>query len=296
MYGMLERGWINADPLLRVLLVKQKILHLDIPNQSRDLLLLALLEVVRRVANIRFGPELYCRRKQKIPCAFLEFEKIIKKMACDLQLPSAEQIKTPSLIFEQDARDLSIFTKNTCIPNPDFVITSPPYPTEHDYTRNTRLELAFLESVVDLNSLRKIKKLMIRSNSKSIYNDDNDGEYVKEIPSIKRLFKRIKKKARDKKYAFAKMYPLIILEYFGGMFRHFQSLSSILNQGGKCAYIVGDQSSYLGVHISTADLLADLIRESGTGLQVNGIVKIRDRRGTTGSRKNIAERILFVSK
>src|SRR2546425_505770 len=27
------------------------------------------------------------------------------------------------------------------------VICSPPYPTEHDYTRNTRLELAFLEHV-----------------------------------------------------------------------------------------------------------------------------------------------------
>jgi hypothetical protein len=219
-------------------------------------------------------------------------------MAGDLRLPSKMQIRTPCYIFDGDARQLLVFKNYPSTPSPDAVITSPPYPTEHDYTRNTRLELAFLEAVVDLESLRKIKKAMIRSNSKCIYHDDDDddGEYVKEVPSIRKLIATIRSKVQNKEYAFAKMYPLIISEYFGGMFRHFRALAPALRQAARCAYIVGDQSSYLSVYIPTAELLADVIRNNDLGLKVDRIVKIRDRRGTTGAGKNIAEKVLFLSK
>jgi hypothetical protein len=295
-FGMLDRGWINVDPLARLLAMKQAILRDDMAAHYKDLFMLALIQTVKGVSNIRFGPELYCHPRQSIPCAFSVFQELVEKMLGDLNSASETQIKTPSHIFEGDARDLSIFRNGHFIPNPDFVITSPPYPTEHDYTRNTRLELAFLEAVVDLQSLRKIKKAMIRSNSKSIYNNDNDGKYVTNIYSIKRLVQRVEKETKNKTYAFAKMYPLIVSEYFGGMFRHFLALSSVLNRGAKCAYIVGDQSSYVGVHISTAKLLADIIQKNDMGLTVDRIDKFRDRRGTTGSGRNIAERILFFSK
>lgn len=295
-YGMLERGWIGIDPLLRTLFLKRIIFCANIPKSYKNFFLLALVQTVRRVSNIRFGPELYCRPRENVPCAFTEFQKLINKMADDLRLPSEEQIETPSYIFEEDARELTIFRRNPHLANPDLVITSPPYPTEHDYTRNARLELAFLEAVIDLKSLRKIKKAMIRSNSKSIYHDDSEGEYIKNITSIKRLIKTIESKTKNKKYAFAKMYPLIISEYFGGMFRHFKALSSVLKHRAKCAYIVGDQSSYLSVYIPTADLLADVIQRNDIGLQVDKIIKIRDRRGTTGAGKNIAEKVLFFSK
>ncbi len=145
-YGMLDRGWIAADPLLRTLLLKRIVFSANIPKSYKDFLLLALVQTVRRVSNIRFGPELYCRSRENVPCAFEEFQKLINKMTDDLRLASENQIKTPSYIFEEDARTLSIFRTNPHIANPDLVITSPPYPTEHDYTRNTRLELGILGS------------------------------------------------------------------------------------------------------------------------------------------------------
>ena len=281
-YGMLERGWIGIDPLLRTLFLKRIIFCANIPKSYKNFFLLALVQTVRRVSNIRFGPELYCRPRENVPCAFTEFQKLINKMADDLRLPSEEQIKTPSSVFEEDARNCQ-FSELILTLQTHLVITSPPYPTEHDYTRNTRLELAFLEAVIDLKSLRKIKKAMIRSNSKSVYHDDSEGEYVKNITSIKRLIETIESKSKNKKYAFAKMYPLIISEYFGGMHRHFKALSSVLKHRAKCAYIVGDQSSYLGVYVPTAGLLADVIQRSDIGLRVDKIIKIRDRRGTTGA-------------
>jgi hypothetical protein len=106
----------------------------------------------------------------------------------------------------------------------------------------------------------------------------------------------VEHKTKNKKYAFAKMYPLIVSEYFGGMYRHFRAVSSLLKQRAKCAYIIGDQSSYLSVYIPTAQLLADVIQNNDFGLRVDKIVKIRDRRGTTGAGNNIAEKVLFLSK
>jgi len=295
-YGMLERGWISLVPLAQTLVMKRTIRRGEIPEPYQSLFLLALLSVCLDVSNIRFGPELYCSPKKKIPNAFEQFSRSVASMTEHLQLPSKRQIETVSYILSDDARDLTALTNSDELPKPDVVITSPPYPTEHDYTRNSRLELAFLEAVTDIESLRRIKKTMIRSNSKSIYRDDDDGERVKHIASIRKLVARIRREARNKEYAFAKMYPLIVSEYFGGMLRHFRALSGCLEKGAKCAYIVGDQSSYLSVYIPTADLMSEVIQSADIGFHVDRIVTIRDRRGTTGSRRKIAERVLFFSK
>ena len=64
------------------------------------------------------------------------------------------------------------------------VISSPPYPAEHDYTRHSRLELAFLEEGIKLETLRRIKKRMVRCHTKGIYKHDKDGESVADRESI----------------------------------------------------------------------------------------------------------------
>src|SRR5207244_7371164 len=82
-------------------------------------------------------------------------------------------------------------------------ISSPPYPTEHDYTRNTRLELAFLEEVSNVESLRVIKRQMIRSHTKGIYIGDDDSQHVAHHPQIQSIARELTKRVAGKTHGFA---------------------------------------------------------------------------------------------
>jgi len=172
-------------------------------------------------------------------------------------------------------------------------ICSPPYPTEHDYTRNSRLELAFLGLVSDRASLRSIKTNMIRSHTKNIYSEDNDTALVTRIESIKTIVGKLQRKTRKVEHGFGKLYPTVVSEYFGGMRRHFQSIVKLLKPKAMCAYVVGDQSSYLRVHIPTAQILGSLAEKSG--FKVVEITHWRTRWSSSTSRE-VDENILILQK
>ena len=171
------------------------------------------------------------------------------------------------------------------------VICSPPYPTEHDYTRNSRLELAFLEQVADRETLQEIKRNMIRSHTKGIYTNDTDSEVVSGNDALARLAKKIDRKAATKTYGFARLYSKVATEYFGGMKRHLKSVSSMLTPNATLAYVVGDQSSYLQVPIETAKILGSIAEE--VGYTLIEIRHWRDRQSSVTS-KTIRENILIL--
>src|SRR2546425_5363185 len=75
---------------------------------------------------------------------------------------------------------------------------------------------------------------------------------------------------------FAKQYPRLIGEYFGGMKRHLESAYSCLRRGGKAAYVVGDSQSFKRVRIETARILGLIAKR--VGFEVAGIQKRRDRK------------------
>jgi len=82
----------------------------------------------------------------------------------------------------------------------------------------------------------------------------------------------------------------VIEEYFGGMKRHLHGLKSLLESGAKCAYVLGDQSAYLQVHVPTARILAELAEE--LGYRNIEIVPWRNRWSTSTS-KEVHENILL---
>jgi hypothetical protein len=182
------------------------------------------------------------------------------------------------------------------IPRVDHVITSPPYPTEKDYTRNTRLELVHLGFVHDRDSLRRIKAQMIRSHSKGIYKSDADGRLVAELPYVKALADELRRKVKGKTYGFAKLYPRIIEEYFGGMYRHLIALSRVMRRGGKAAYVVGEQCTYLQTFTPTGTILAKLAERPEVGFRLQDILVWRVRQGTTGSGNSIKEEIVIIER
>ena len=133
--------------------------------------------------------------------------------------------------------------------------SSPPYPAEHDYTRNTRLELAFLDFVTSNDCVRSIKRAMVRSHTKGVYKTDRDALLVRDNQEINSLADRIEHRCRGKPYGFARLYPTVIRSYFGGMKRHLESVSSVLMKQSRYALIVGDQASYLGTHVCSSSVL-----------------------------------------
>jgi SAM-dependent methyltransferase len=290
--GMLDRGWISPAPLTQCLAIKQCISDLRTSDQYKQALLLALIaEVVDGASNVKFGPELYCGPRREDADVLAGFIDRVETMAFDLRTVHKLKAKGIASVVHGDARKCdSVLPESTQFAA---IICSPPYPAEHDYTRNARLELSFLEAVSDRETLRNIKRLMIRSHTKGIYKTDEDAALVKGHPEIQQLVTELDRVTSTKTYGFARLYSRVVQEYFGGMSRHLVSARKRIRSKAKCAYIVGDQGSYLGVHIPTAKILASIAE--GLSFRVTGIRKWRTRWASVSGRE-IDEHIVLLEK
>lgn len=291
--GMIARGWISRRPLRKAIGLKHCIVSLRTSPAYRSALMLALIaEVLRGASNVKFGPELYCGPTKRDAEVLEGFESRIAVMAEDLRVVSRMATATATVV-QGDSRQRKTFSQ-VCNPNSvSALICSPPYPTEHDYTRNSRLELAFLEEVRDIDSLRSIKRTMIRSHTKGIYVGDRDESFVADNEAIDTLVSILQPKAEAKSHGFARLYTKVVREYFGGMKRHFAGVKPFLAKGARCAYVVGDQSSYLRVHIPTATILSQIAAD--VGFETTEIRHWRSRWSTTTSRE-VHENVLFLRK
>jgi hypothetical protein len=289
--GMLERGWISCEPLRKAIAVKSCISQLRTTVVYKNALMLALIaEVVYGGSNMRFGPEIYCGPAKVDADIFSGFVERVTGMIKDLAAVCGS-ITVQAKVLQGDSRECNKLIGKPAPGLFSAIICSPPYPTEHDYTRNARLELAFLEQVTDRKSLQLIKKNMIRSHTKGIYKEDNDGEFVMHHGHINAITSELKEKIASKTHGFARLYPTVTREYFGGMKRHFISVKPLLCAGARCAYVVGDQSSYLRVHIPTAEILSSIAQE--VGFDTVDIKHWRSRWSSTTS-KEIHEHVLLL--
>jgi hypothetical protein len=294
---MIERGWIDEVPFYISIALLLAIDGLDAETAYKDLFRLVLSSaMVDDIANVRFGPEIYVSAGSGTYDVISVFKAKVGEVVEDLSVVSGLKQIGATKVIHGDSRMCAKVLKRHGIHSVDYVITSPPYPTEKDYTRNTRLELVYLGFVHDRMSLRRIKKQMIRSHSKGIYKTDTDGELVADIPEIKVIADELREKVKTKTYGFAKLYPRIIEEYFGGMYRHLQSVAQVLRPGGKAAYVVGEQQTYLQTFTPTGTLLAQLAERDDIGFKVVGMPVWRVRRGTTGSGDDLKEEIVILEK
>ena len=291
--GMLERGWISNQPLRKAIAIKSSIDGLPTSPAYKNALTLALVaEVVDGASNIKFGPELYCSKKKRNANVYSGFARRVLQMADDLEaVGSLKRGKVE--VLNGDSRDCYDVVRSKISGRFSGAICSPPYPTEHDYTRNARLELVFLGLVSDLHTLRTIKRAMIRSHTKNIYSGDDDKAFAKRNHGVKKIVSRLERKTRNIDHGFGRLYSTVVSEYFGGMRRHLKSIHRLLKPNAMCAYVVGDQSSYLRTYIPTAEILGALASRSG--FKVVDIKHWRARRSSATS-KEIDENILILRR
>jgi DNA methylase len=278
---------ISALPLHKTLVLLDAIQHA--PQYQSHMRLALARALVSTISNLHFGPEVGVGPpKQDSPVVSTWLGRVLQ-IAHDLRslqrLPGAE-----ARAYHADSRRLKSLLKPNSI---DAVFTSPPYPNEKDYTRTTRLETVLLGFVSDKHELRKLKRTMVRSNTRGVYKGDDDHQWITEVDEIARLADEIEARriAMQKTSGFERLYATVTKLYFGGMARHLADLRPTLRKGAMLGYVVGDQASYLRVMIRTGQILASIAKR--LGYEIASIDLFRTRLATA-TREQLREEVVVL--
>jgi DNA modification methylase len=289
---LFPKDWISPLPLRKVMLIRQVIDRLP-ADPITDLMKLALASIaVTDASNLGFGPEVYLSKKREDADVYGAFIRKLRRIREDLLWVQAIQTVGKTQVFCGDARQLGTMVNEPI----DFVITSPPYPNEKDYTRITRLELVLLGFMRGRDDLRQVKESMLRSHTRNIYVDDADSTYVEDVPEVRSLAQEIEaaRIRRNATSGFERLYHRVVTEYFGGMYRVLEQLQQVMPAGSKLALVVGDQMSYFRVPINTAKLISLI---AGRKLRYRELETLIWRtRVATATRANVEEHILILER
>lgn len=307
------KGWLSEKPLKKMKVMKYHIEELP-DDEVTDLLKLAMIAILPEdVGNVRFGPEATRDPKQEgDKDVYTIFRNKLSNIEEDLEsvqeaVDAGEIEPGETEIHRADARRLAetlreeseLLNSEKHEGEVDYLITSPPYPAEHDYTRNQRLELIWLNAADDNKDLQKIKKSNIRSHTKNIYVADDEGDQVnirnnEQVDAIVSKMETIIEE-EDISHGFGNYYPRVIEEYFAGMQHHFEQVYDLLAPGGKAAYVVGDSGSYWQVEVETAEILGELA-VNRVGFEEPKIQLWRNMAATTADYNDVEENILILTK
>ncbi len=285
---LLLKGSISPLPLHKALVLLAEI-ERDGHKRYLDHERLALARaLVESIGNLCFGPEVGVGRRKEDTPVVAAWMDCVRQMADDLR-GAAPESPVPT-VHHADAREgLSRLAPDSV----DAVITSPPYPNEKDYTRTTRLESVLLGLVRDRRELRRSKEALVRSNTRGVYQADEDDQYVADNLEVQRIADEIEKRrvAMGKTSGFERQYHRVTKLYFGGMARHLDQLRACLKPGARLAYVVGDQASYLRVMIRTGAILAQIAEK--LGYEVTDIDLFRTRLATATG-EQLREEVLLL--
>lgn len=171
----------------------------------------------------------------------------------------------------------------------DLIITSPPYPNDLEYSRQTRLELYLFDFVKNMNDVRNLKKQMIKGSTKLIFKEDKALSKIKEIKSIKKIVKELSEKLKNKDWGFD--YPKMIEQYFSDMWECLEVYHNIMVTGGACILVIGDQT-FKGIVIPVGKILEEIGKKIGFKKSI--IELHRHRRSTTHSIPIPEENLILI--
>jgi DNA modification methylase len=286
--SLLLKNSISPLPLHKVLVLIEALKKHEHEQYYHHARLALANALVYKISNLHFGPEVGVRNPKVDVPVVANWMMEIEKICGDLRKIGQKHFPD-SQVYLGDSRTLDVIQPESV----DAVITSPPYPNEKDYTRTTRLETVLLGFVQNKSDLQRMKKTLVRSNTRGVYKSDDDDQWIFGHPDILKIAEDIEKRRIEmgKNSGFERMYSRVTKLYFGGMARHLSELRKVLRPGAHLAYVVGDQASYLRVMIRTGQILAK-IAES-LGYEVEGIDLFRTRMATA-TREQLREEVLLL--
>jgi|GEM_PF-729411 len=153
----------------------------------------------------------------------------------------------------------------------DLAIFSPPYPNSFDYTDIYNLELWMLGYLKAGADNRELREATLRSHVqiKRDFKDAPSGS-----PLLSETLKRL---TQVRAALWSKYIPEMVGAYFTDMLVIIESIAQKLSQEGRIVMVVGD-SSYAGIHVPVANILAEL--SESIGLKVKSLEAARSMRAS----------------
>lgn len=256
-----KRNYISEIPIKKIIALRSEIDKVN--NQElQDLFRLALSSIMVPSSNIKYGPGFGIGKIKEDVDVIKLFSEKMARIINDIEFTKTLGKTASSSIYLGDSRNLTKFFDEESI---DYMITSPPYPGEHEYTKHTRLELALMKMAASTSELREIKQRMIRSGTLNIYHTDKEVNRIRNFEEIKDIMDKIDHRIviTNGTSGFEKLYSRVVGEYFGGMFTFLEELYSVLKENGTASFLVGDSHGFKMVHIETGRLLGELAIEIG---------------------------------
>lgn len=288
----LDKRYISDKPLIKIELLRSAVQNLSCDEPHKELLYFAISSILVPVSNVKYGPGFGIGKIKDDVDVLTIFIKKVDLIIRDLSNINDEQRQTPAHTILGDSRQLTEYIEPNTI---SLIITSPPYPGDHEYTKHSKLELIFQGYATDLASFRIIKKRMIRGSTTNIYRTDNERANVNNIAEIAEVTEEIDSRLRNDgaTSGFEKLYTKLVWEYFGGMYSALEECYKVLKPGGKIALLVSDSHAFKMVHIQTAELLRLVGEEIGF---INSEILLWQNKPSTSHKYQLRENILILQK
>lgn len=271
---------VFSDLILKKLLFLKQIIYSIRNKKTKNLLLLALITILKKVSNCKnFSP--YIEMKDEALTDAEVFEIFIAKANLMIEDVYTLNNRTYSKVSLGDARNLEDFNDSYY----DLILTSPPYLNNWDYSWITKIELFFLDFVKDNKDVTvKLRNNLMKSSTYVLQNVPKNSNLKLPNSKVKREINTIINKLlkqRAIRSTSAKKYDIAVTEYFNDAYLMLKENYRILKNGGSCLWVVGDSALY-NVHIPTDRLLGEV--SSLVGFEFQGLEFLRNRRA---SRHNI---------
>lgn len=172
----------------------------------------------------------------------------------------------------------------------DFIITSPPYPNDLEYTRQTRLEMYLLDFVRSMDEVQQVKKKMVKGSTKLIFKESNSESFALKFNDVKIVSDKIYEQTKDKNWGFD--YPRMVREYFGDMYLCLKEFYPLMKKNAHFLLVVGDQT-VKGVYIPACDILIEMAQEIGYRNCKKELFRMRR---STGHNVLLPEEIVIIKK
>lgn len=253
----------SRDVKKELLILRHKIRKIRNP-EVKDFYMLGLLSILESVSNTsKSGGFLRITKrrvsgKDVLPRYLSRIEAMIndvEKFNDTLRFPAVKSHAEVS-----DSRQLSTQRKY------DAIITSPPYPNRHDYTRIYGLEMIF-NFIRDNDELKQIRYDTLRSHVEA--KKKFEAKDYKQPAIINRIITRVKKAGLNNSKI-----PEMISGYFEDMFLSLSQMQRCLKRGGKIALVVSNVR-FGGINIPVDQLLAQIGEQAG--LSIDAILTARYR-------------------
>jgi DNA modification methylase len=264
--------WLKTKTQNEVAFLRERIGEVE-NDYIKRILMVALLGAAVESSNVAFCPGTSFYPFRKRPSFSEIFSNKLAAIYEDLLLLYQAKASYGDItVFNEDSREIREYIDAPV----DFIFTSPPYPNDLEYTRQTRLELFLLGYVKSMEDVREIKKKMVKGSTKLIFKESNSAQYVEKFESVQKVANAVEEALSDRKWGWD--YPRMIREYFGDMYLSLESFKEVLKPGSYALLVVGDQT-YKQIVVPVGQILVEIA--SDLRYEAASLELLRIRRSTT---------------